>query len=153
MDVSFLKELKDKITEHKSVSFYWYFIVYVFVIGGAGVWIPFIKDISNGKLNFPDNLITFSIAIIGPSYYSLSLSFLEFKNKPSWKLFQTTLLVIDIILFLMFYQNYPLIPGFILLIEAILLWKIENNDNIKLDDDDFNHDVENKVKKITKNWK
>lgn len=153
MDVSFFRELEEKIIEHKSASFYWYLAIYVFVIGGAGIWIPFIKNFPNGMQNLADNLITFSIAIIGPSFYSLSLSFLEFKNKPSLMLFQATLLIVDIILLLLFYQNCPLIPGFILLIEAVLLWKIVNNDNRKLDDHDFNQDVENKVKTLSKDWR
>lgn len=152
MDESFLKELYKRLSSPKSKSFYWYLILFVFAIGGAGMWIPFLKDIGNGVNCLPDNLITFSVAIIGPSLFSLSLSFLEFKNKSSLYLFIFTILIVDIILLLIFYREMPLLPGILFVIEATLLWIVVNCDNRKLNDRAFNEDVENKVKQLSQDW-
>lgn len=150
MEDNFFSELYSRIKEPRSGSFYWYLVLFVFIIGGAGIWIPIVKDCQGGLKSLPDNLITFGIAIIGPALYSLSLSFFEFKNKPSLNLFTYSILIIDIILLLTLYNCNPLIPGIVFVLEAIFLWKITNNDNKKLDDEEFGKDVEDKVSMISK---
>lgn len=153
MKKTIFHELYERFKEPWCVSFCWYLILFIFIIGGAGVWLPFVKGYEIGILGLVDNLITFSIAMIGPSLYSLLLSSSEFDNKPSLNLFVFSIIVFDIILMIVFYNSsISWLIGVLNTIIAVLLWIIVNHNNSELIDSKFRDSLNANAKKLGQKW-
>lgn len=153
MKKTIFHELYERLKEPWCISFCWYLILFIFIIGGTGVWLPFVKGCNVGLLGLADNLITFSIAIIGPSLYSLLLSSSEYENKPSLFLFGFSILVCDIILLLIFYNSsLSWLIGVLNTVIAVLLWIIVNHNNSELIDSKFRDTLNANAKKLGQKW-
>ena len=146
-------EFYERIKHIGTFSFMAYLLGVVIFLGGAGVWIPVVKDLNSGVLALSDNMMTYSCSLMAPSAISLLLSFLKYKHKVSLVLI---VFLATIVVFL--FVGYSLLAAnslglaMLCVVLSLIFWILANHDNIELDDKRFNENIKQNVSKYQSNW-
>lgn len=150
----FFKEIKEK-TKLQFIPFndlyFSYLIFFVFIIGGAGIWICIIQEINNPSFsvkNLTINISTYCLALITTSYIDL-ITNEKIINRKSLHIYCFIFLFIIIAILTSTFllpSFYPLIPSVIVIILALFVWHLANCENDKFNDESYNAKIKAEAK-------
>ncbi len=133
-------------------SFVLYFIFVIIILGGAGIWLPFLENKPVFIEDIITNIVTYSCALIAPSVVSIILSIIKVKNKVSLAL--VILAMLGIVLFSVGYTvcAKSIITAVLSAMISLISWVIANTDNVELSDSKFNESIKEGADKLKNNW-
>ena len=145
-----LKELYSRFIKPWCFSFGWHFIWMIILTGGSGVIMSIVNYYVRGtdSWNIPENIISYSLALIIPSAASILQTFNKTTKKVSLIEFTIIIfIVIPIILSILSYCFKLYYLPLICMLLSWITWVIANYENTDLNDDSFEEKIKQEIAK------
>jgi hypothetical protein len=128
-----------------------YLFFFVFIIGGAGIWISILQELNKEVFNHTNivlNIGTYYLVLLTTSYIDITTNE-KIVNKKSLQIYSFMLLLIVIGVFsLSFFliAKYSVLVTIIGLVLALFIWHLANSDNEKFMDESYMSRIKTEAK-------
>lgn len=151
-----ISELWDRFkTPWHSNSFVMYFVVFIVLIGGCGVYPSIYLAIKGNPAKWwvaVENILTYSAALSFPACLLILQSVYETKKKVGLYILIFAFIVLTFVLIFLTYDLHCSIFAIIFLLIAWFVWVIGNYNNGSLDDDQYEKAFYDGAAKNAKGW-